>query len=162
MVTPKSLTESGDNSEMVVTSEPMRPILDAIVELPKPMYTQDQLNDALMDLDDLMARAAIPYFLVGETARQIVAGEKLLGDGLHVGVRKNELVPTALSTINTHQPELHLTGEEDGFSYWWNEVPIFVHYLDPEDEYYKKADKVWYNAWEYQIPNPFKEYLATL
>jgi hypothetical protein len=132
------------------------------VEEVKKTYSQDQLESALIDLDDLMARAALPYFVIGETARQMVSNEKLSGDGLHIGIRRNELVPTALSTINTHQPELHLTGHEDGFEYSWQDTPIYVHYIEAEDEFFKRADMVWHNAWEYQIPNPFSEYLKTI
>lgn len=128
----------------------------------KKQFSVDQLNDALMDADDLMARAALPYFVVGETARQMKNGDKLSGDGIDLGVRKNEMVPTAISTINTHQPELKLTGEEEEFEYYWQGVPIRVHIIDPEDGLFKRADQVWYNAWQYQIANPWEEYLKRL
>lgn len=132
------------------------------LETPKRQYSMDQLEDALMDVDDLMARAALPYFVVGDTAKAMVKNEHLYGDALHVGVRRAELIPNALSTINTHQPELQLTGNEDGFSYIWNDTLIFVHYIDSDNELFKRPDKVWHNAWEYQIPNPWKDYEATL
>lgn len=125
-------------------------------------FSQDLLESALIDLDDMMARAALPYFIIGQTAKQMVNRDKLSGDGLDVGVRRNELVPTALSTINTLQPELKLDGTEDGFTYFWQGVPIRVQYIDPNEEMFKRADKVWHNAWEYSIPNPWKEYLKTL
>ena len=57
---------------------------------------------------------------------------------------------------------MKLTGKEDGFTYIWQDVPIKVSYIDPEDELFKQPDKVNYHSWDYLIPNPFKEYLKTL
>lgn len=126
------------------------------------VYTTDQLESALIDVDDMLARAAVPYFIIGETAKQMVNREKLSGDGIYIGIRRNQLTPEVLSTINTHQPELKLTGKEEGFSYLWQDTPVFVHYIEQENEYFVRPDHVWHNAWEYSIPNPFKEYLKTI
>ena len=123
-------------------------------------YSMDQLESALIDADDLFARAAIPYFIIGNTAKQMVNREKLSGDGIDIGVRGNEVTGTGISTIKTLQPEVEIT--KDGFTYLWQDTPIRVHFVDSEDELFKRPDKVWHNAWEYNIPNPWKEYEATI
>lgn len=125
-------------------------------------FPGEKLESALIDIEDLMARIQVQFFVLGETAKQMYNKEKLLTDGIDIGIRRNELTPDRISTLNTLEPSLHLTGAEDGFTYLWQDVPIRIKYLDSEDELYKRADHVWYNAWEYNIPNPFKEYLSTL
>ena len=127
---------------------------------PVQHYSIDQLESALRDADDLFARAAIPYIMIGNIAKQMVNNEKLSGDGIDIAVRGNEVTGTAISTIKTLQPEVEIT--KDGFTYYWMETPIRVHFVDSDNEFFKRPDKVWHNAWEYFIPNPFKEYLATL
>lgn len=129
---------------------------------PAGQYTIDQIESALLDVDDLFARVQVPYFILGNIAKQMVSNQNLQGDGLDVGVRRNELRPEVLSTINTFQHELKLNGNEDGFTYFWQGTPIRVTYLDPEDELFKRPDKVWHNAWEYQIANPWEEYEKTI
>ena len=127
---------------------------------PAAQFSMDQLESALMDADDLIARMAVPYFIIGETVRQMVNNEKLSGTGIDIGIRGNEFTGTARSTLKTLQPEVEITKE--GFNYLWQGTPVRVYFIDPDNEFFKRGDKVWHNAWEYMIPNPIKEYLATL
>ena len=123
-------------------------------------FPGDQLERALMDVEDLMARIQTPFFVLGVLAKQMVNHEKLGVDKIEIGIRRNELTPDRLSTLKTLEPNIQVTKE--GFAYIWDSVPIHITFLDPEDELYKRADHVWYNAWEYQIPNPWKEYAKTI
>ena len=123
-------------------------------------FPGDQLERALMDVEDLMARIQTPFFVLGELAKQMVKNEKLAVDKIEIGIRKNELTPDRLSTLRTLEPNIEVT--DKGFSYIWDSVPIHIKFLDPDDELYKRADHVWYNSWEYQIPNPWKEYEKTI
>lgn len=170
MDTQKSLT-NGDNTEVITTSPEMDEIRDALYlgKLPEAsklrtssadQFPGDQLERAVMDAEDLMARIQTPFFVVGEIAKQMMANEKLSADGVDLAVRRNELTADRLSTLKSLEPNIEVT--EQGFSYTWDGVPIRVKFVEADNELYKRADRVWYNAWEYQVPNPFQEYLKTL
>jgi hypothetical protein len=168
----KSLMNGGNIEMKVIESTPEMDklreelYLGALPEASKlrtssaDQFPGDQLERALMDAEDLMARIQTPFFVVGEIAKQMVANERLTADGIDIAIRRNELTQDRLSTLKSLEPNIQVT--EEGFSYTWDGVPIRIKIVEPENELFQRADRVWYNAWEYQIPNPFKEYLKTI
>lgn len=157
MDTPK-VSQIGDSSDMEpIVQQEQQPIARTS---PAQQYSMDSLESALIDVDDVFSRAAVPYFIIGQTAKQIKHNEQLSGTGIDVGVRRNELTPEVRSTIKQFQPTADF--EAEGFEYLWLDCPVRVHWIDPEDSFFKSADIVWHNAWEYRIPNPWVEYEATL
>lgn len=114
-------------------------------------YSMDALESALLDVDDVMSRAAVPYLVLGDVAQQMRNNEQLHSTGLDIGIRRNQLTPEVQRTIKQFQAEAEFDG--DGFTYYWQGTPIRIYFLDPEEEAYKRPDTIWHNAWEYHVPN---------
>lgn len=146
---------------------PIEPVVVATEEItttprtsPAENYSADMLESALIDVDDVLSRCSVPYIVIGETARQLKTNEKLHGEGIDIGVRRNEMRDEVKRTIKQFQPELDV--DADYMVYHWMGTPVRITILDPEDRFFLNPDITWHDAWEYRTPNPWKEYVETL
>ena len=154
MDTPTNLT-----SGQVLEVRPFSIVEEALKVEPKE-FTEFELDDALYDIDDLMARCQMFYCVLKNTAKAMVDEVPLYGDGIDIGIRRTEYRSEVLSTIKTYQPDAVFT--EDGFSYVFNGVPVRAKLLPSKSPLYEAFDFRWHKTWQYNIPNPWSQYEATL
>lgn len=120
-------------------------------------FSEDQLNAALLALDDLMSRCILndTYVLLKDTALALKEGRLLFGDGIYAGVKELELTPEARTTIEQYYPnsigEKEIKFEVDG-------VPVTITIMRWKYGFMKYPDTKFYLAEEYQLPNPFDVY----
>lgn len=140
-------------------------------------FTQAELDYALYDVEDMLQRMLIPFFLLKTTAACIYHDEPLSGKGVYVGVFNREINDYRHRLLN----ELIAKAEEGaeindkGFSYKAEGVPVqvtFVHgdydffgnftersYLNQSVEGIVKAEGSGrLTDLSYKIPNPFEVY----
>lgn len=118
-------------------------------------FKPDELNRALLDIDDMMGRAMANYLVLGETAKNIKEEKQIQGDKIEVGLEERYLTREVKSLFNTYQG-VEMT--DKGFSYLFGEVPIEVKFITRRYKFFKNPDSKFYLAGEYRIPNPFENY----
>ena len=123
-------------------------------------FTEFELDDALYDLDDLMARCQMFYCVLKDTAKAIVDAVPLYGDGIDIGIRRIEFRKECINTIKTYQPDVVVT--DDLLEYNFNGVPVRIHVLPSKNPLYETYDFRWHKTWQYNIPNPFDKYWESI
>ena len=125
------------------------------------MVPTKDLELALLDIDDILGRALCPYFLLKDTAKAICDSKSLSGDGIYIGVLKKNITPEVLSVLKMYvKDDITDKINGSGFSYQFNAVPVKVQFISEDYPFFKHPDSEFYLASEYNIPNPFKDYLA--
>ena len=124
-------------------------------------FREDELRNALYDIDDILGRGLCNYVLLMETAKSLVEGEgqNLKGDGIYIGVLKKNITESNMNTFKFYLSESRdpmIT--DDGFDYTWGGVPVHVKIIKRNYKYFDYPDTRFYMAGEYKIPNPFSEY----
>ena len=118
-------------------------------------FSEDQLWKALMDVEDLFDRCLVRFFLLGESASQIYNDLSLGGNCIIVGVRREQITPETISTIKT---TINVPMSESGFTYYVDNVPVYVKFIKNHYKFLDTLDFRFYRAGEYYLPNPFEKY----
>ena len=121
-------------------------------------FSHEELNKALLDIEDLMARAFVDFFPLHETAECIKRQKPLTGDAVYVGATiKHMRTRFAAETISAFIGK----GVEDvqhDFEYNVGEVPVRVKVITRNYGFYKYPDRTIYEYGDYLLPNPFETY----
>jgi len=118
-------------------------------------YTGSEVDEALRWVVDLLTKCQIPYFLTGETLKQVKEGYVLEVEKVEIGVKKNWLTQDTTKLLKTFAPEavigktIDLTGEG---------VPIEVKVYESDSPYLDHLDFALYNYDEYKVPNPWTKF----
>ena len=124
---------------------------------PSREFNDIELMRALYDVQDILERALCQYILLGTTAKSLVEGERLTGDGIYLGVLRRYLTKQVMSTMRIYLPK-EFEIREDGFDYKFGDVPIHVKFIDQQYDFFKYLDFRFYMANQYYFPNPFEKY----
>jgi len=117
------------------------------------------LEQALLDVEDLMERSLTSYIVVGEVAKCMVEKKLLDANKVEVVVKPHGMIEEARRTIKTFFFEGDGLVEDDkGMHYTKNGVPVYIHLLKRKYKFFKNPDRVVYNYADYLIPNPFDLY----
>ena len=122
------------------------------------MFSHEELNKALMDVEDLMARAFVDFFPLHKTAQCIKYQNRLEGDAIYVGISiKHIRTRFAAETISDYT-KLPIDSLQSGFEYMVGEVPVKVKVITRNYGFYKYPDRTIYEYGDYLLPNPFDTY----
>lgn len=122
-------------------------------------FSQDEVNAALYNVDDLMSRALIQtvYLAFADIGRAIKENVDFDGQELEFGVERRYVTPEVLFVFKSYTPpEAEFT--EDGFSYKVGRVPVEIKFVSRRYKFFEHPEKLIYKAGEFQIPNPFDKY----
>ena len=108
-----------------------------------------------MDVEDLFDRVLIKFFLLSDTARQVIGSEDLSGPCIIVGMRAKEVTPEVLSTFKFYTKA---DIQSNGFSYKVGEVPVHVKFIRNRYKFLENLDFKTYAYGEFYFPNPFRDY----
>ena len=120
--------------------------------------SDDARDKALVDIEDLLQRVMVPFFLFGETARSLKEDRILKGEVIEIGVREVDLTQSALNTIKTFDFNGTFKETLSGFEYESHGIPIKVTLVKRRYKFLDHPDYIFYRAGEYLIPNPFDGY----
>jgi hypothetical protein len=126
------------------------------------ILTHEQLLKALFFFWDGFERSTMNFFLVKDTARQVMADTQLSGDRLTLGIRKNEWVggqDRIFKAFMEHERIPHAIIEH-GFKFNYMGVPVYLYIYD-DNPCLDALDIVFYENDTFNIPNPFKEFCDT-
>jgi hypothetical protein len=118
----------------------------------------EKLLAALYYIWDAFERANMPFFLVYQTARDVMLNHDLTGSKVEVGVRGVEWISGAKRVFDNFAGEpLEETPEKA--TYMHVGVPIVVHVYQKDDECIVQTDMVRYRYEEFKVPNPYQRFL---
>lgn len=119
-------------------------------------FTHNQLLKALYWAHDLFDRANMAFFLVYNTAEDVLQKKQLEGDNVQVGVRLLEWNSGAKVIIDTFaQPT---SKDTDTATFVYEGVPVVVH-VYTDDPCITSPDTVIYHAEYFKLPNPYKRFM---
>ena len=125
---------------------------------PSRSFNHDQLNKALMDFEDLAARAFVEFYPRLITADCVKRQIKLEGDAIYVGVSlKHMRTRYAAETISSYIGKTINEMQKD-FEYMVGKVPVKVQVYKKNWKFYQYPDRVVYEYGDYMLPNPFNDY----
>ena len=121
----------------------------------------EELDKALLFVDDLLDRMLCPYMLAGRTLKSILKGQ-INGNGINVLVLRKHFGREARSVLGScmsmiyKKPEIK---EEDGcLKLDYEGVPIEIKIIDRKYEFLKQPDMLFYKYDMFKIPNPWQSY----
>lgn len=128
---------------------------------PMSSFNSEQLEKALLELDDMMHRMAVSedYILLRQTAKDIKEGNLLSGERVDAGLEERYFTPEALSTIHTYYPGVE--EQEHEFKIEFSGVPVYLKRIKKKYSFFKHLDRAIYGPEEYQLPNPFDKYWSS-
>ncbi len=114
-----------------------------------------QLLNALYWVWDAFERAAVPFFLVGQTAQDVIANKDLSGDKVEAGIRKMDWISGAKRVLDVfitpkEETETHALYEFEG-------IPVVLHIYEDSDCIINTDSKV-YRYETFKVPNPMSEF----
>ena len=122
----------------------------------KKVFSHDQLWAALRDVEDLLDRLMAPGFVTHQTADCVVKNKPLEGEGITIGLRRQEFTADRKSMFKTLRPDAVVT--DTTVSYEVKGVPITIKTIKRNYAFLQNMDKVAYLAGDYYIANPFATY----
>lgn len=132
---------------------------DTIIEEVKPQFREEDLNTELLNVDDIMGRTMVQYFLLGETAKSIKEGGPLRGDKIEIGTLARRVTPEVISVLNQYVNDANMYLDSDGFTYISaTGVPVECKFIHNDYPFFENPDFEFYYATEYNLPNPFDRY----
>ena len=120
-------------------------------------FSVDELNKALFDFEDLMERCMTPFFLLGDTGKDIIDGFLLRGSKVEVGFKAGELTEMVLSTIETYKG-IKLDKNQGKWTYFVDEVPVEVTIITKKYKFFEFPNTIFYWGGDYKLPNPYDNY----
>lgn len=165
VLSAKTTGENGPSKIIVDNSAQARTKKTVEKSVKKPVKVfdggQGELDAALRFADDVLNRSAIPFFVLGETARQMVEDNRLHQlPVITLGIQDKHWAKSCRSTFKMVMKEFKtdykVRGNKISFSY--GGVPVTVQIIKVHHKYFDYCDTVFYYFDEYRIPNSFKKY----
>lgn len=115
----------------------------------------EKLLNALYWIWDAFSRAHVPFFLVGQTAKDAMANKELTGDKVTVGTRRMEWVSGGRRILDAFaQP---LEEDQNKATYEFEGTLVIVHVYDDHD-CIMNTDSINYKYESFKVPNPYKTF----
>jgi len=128
------------------------------------LYSHDELYDALLFVQDILDRAAIPCLVLGDVANTLFLQDdsELKAPKIEIGIKKTEMTTDHVGMLNdllrgnSAVEELEFSNKYIRFVY--KEVPIFIKVIKNRYKFIDDPDLRMYFIEEFKIPNPFQQY----
>lgn len=119
----------------------------------------DKLLEALYFIWEASDRGQLDMFLVGDTAKQVIAQEELSGDKITVGVRKNQWISGQGRIVRDYlQHELRRYIDERDPEFTYQGVPIVIKQYE-DNPCLQSLNPIFYKYETFHIPDPYKEFV---
>jgi hypothetical protein len=126
------------------------------VSVSEPVFTHEQLLDALFFFWDGFERSTMNFFLVKDTAHQVINNENLKGDKLTLGIRRVEWHGGQQRIFRAFMEHEKMLPEsmKNGLIFKYKNIPIELYVYD-ENPCLNALDIVFYHNDTFNTPNPF-------
>jgi hypothetical protein len=119
-------------------------------------FSPDELQTALLDVQDALERAQIQFIVLREAAYSLFFYEDLQGKDITVGVPYRQWMPECVTILKAWRPEIK--EDKHGFHYFVNKVPVNIRIIHKNFGFLKDPDQRTYYDCALLIPNPFNNY----
>ncbi len=120
-------------------------------------FTHQQINDALLFLEDVMERAQTPFFLLEGIAKEIHDNIPYFSlNQIDAGVLEKNVQETGRSMLKIVIPNIYINTNTISFKH--NGVPIVVWIIHKRWKFFQNPDTIFYGITSFKIPNPFDRY----
>lgn len=133
-----------------------QPVKNEVVAISLP---HELLLKALFFFWDGFERSTMNFFLVKDTAKQVIANKPLEGDRLSLGIRQSEWdggQQRIFKAFMEHERILP-TKIDNGFLFNYFDIPVYL-YVYQENPTLEALDIVFYENDTFNIPNPFNTF----
>ncbi len=118
-------------------------------------FSHEDLLQALYYIEDVLSRAAIPFFTIKDTAESIMSQSDLKGEAIYIGVRSTDWYSSGLGILEVVADAKET--KKKRVEYEYNGVPIYVH-IYQNHSCIESTDPIPY-AYEYfYVPNPYDQF----
>jgi len=115
-----------------------------------------KLDNTLLHVQLVLERSAMPFVLLGETARSVVEDGSIGGKKIEVGVEKKYATKSSISLLKMQEPRIEET--ESGYRFTRHDVPVEINIIKRKYKFMKNPSLIFYWVENYYLPNPFKAY----
>jgi len=119
-------------------------------------YEPQQLLNALYWIWDVFDRCNVPFFLVNQTAKDVIAQRDLTGNKIEVGIKQTEWISGGRRLLDAFATPLSET--EDSATYQFEGIPVILHVYKPS-ECIEQTDMVRYRYEQFKVPNPYSKFV---
>ncbi len=122
-------------------------------------YPHEALLEALYFFWDAFERSNLYFFLIRDTAKQVIANRELEGDKLTLGLRRMEWQGGGDRIFNSmiQHEKVEVEKHDDYILFHFKNIPVYL-YLYDENPTLSSFDSVFYQMESFNTPNPFKEF----
>jgi hypothetical protein len=121
-----------------------------------PSFSPDELQAALLDVQDALERAQIKFIVLREAAYSLYFYEDLKGKDITVGVPFRQWMPECVTILKAWRPQLE--PDLHGFMYQVGRVPVHIRVIEKNFRFLNDPDSRTYLDCSLYIPNPFGNY----
>lgn len=119
---------------------------------------------ALMFVEDIFDRCMTSFFLLGETAREVVDSRNAspldpidTNKPIEVGIKRGHLTEYAVSTLKMFIPP-DARWSKNSIEFEHLGTPVKIRIINRKFKVFDNLDTVHYKATTFKIPNPFNKY----
>jgi hypothetical protein len=117
-------------------------------------------NEALFFVEDQLNRSQIPFFLLGETAKQAREGFSGGFEGdITLGLLKKDYTDSGSSILRMLMPH-HTEWGDKKITVVYNGVNVEIKIIHRNYDFFKNTDIVIHSVSDFCLPNPFNKYWA--
>jgi hypothetical protein len=139
-------------------AQPLEAITKAVRD-PHPV-DPDKLLTTLYFLYDAFERASLDFFLVRQTARDVINGKRLTTMPVTIGIRHNEWIGGNEELLLAYFEQEHVEMTEkadDHVTFVYQDIPIMMHIYRDSDSV-TALNSVAYEFETWKIPNQFERF----
>lgn len=138
-------------------------------------HGHQEVHEALLFSQDILQRALIPFFVIGDVAERLRKQDvpQLDVDEVEIAIHRKHATVSGMSTLSTLLEESNVDIETeyikksyDGgvidmvktITFTHGGVPVIFKVIDKDYDFFKNLDVRWYYTDDFYIPNPFDMY----
>lgn len=137
--------------------EPQAPVIKPIPKVELIDIGHDKLLEALFFFWDGFDRASMNFFLIRDTAHQMIENKPLSGSKLTFGIRRMEWNGGQQRIFRAYMEHENVLpkGNHEMLTFKFKDVPVEL-YIYEENDCLSSFDIIFYNNETFNIPNPIK------
>jgi hypothetical protein len=119
-------------------------------------FKHEQVDKALLEIQDTLERCLIPFILLEGAAKQLYEGIPFELKELSLGIKEKEFTQSGKGIFKILRPDAEISN--DNIALTVNGVPTVIWIIHRNYKFFEHPDFKWYARTEFFIPNPFGLY----
>lgn len=145
--------------QTIHTISPQQP--KAVDEAKTESYPHDKLLAALFFFWDGFERSSMNFFLVKQTAEQVMSNSELSGDRITLGIRRTEWrggQAGIFKDFMEHEGIVPVEKTKEYLKFVYQDVPVYLYFY-PDSPTLTSFDVYFYCNETFNVPNPYLSFV---